>query len=456
MTPALKTVGILVASGALVASSLLLTRAPRSAATTKAAPTLSAPTGSNVFLSAVPESSHALRGVSETHIAVSVVAPAMATTTSRPPLSVAIVLDRSGSMKGAKLTQAKRAAIELIGKLDARDHFSLTAYGNEVESIVTHRRADPESVLAATRAINSIVDRGGTNLSGGLVGGRGQLSADDGSIRRIVLISDGKANFGITGMDKLATLAAETAERGISVTTVGIGLEFDEKKMTAIAIAGRGNYYFAENAADLSALFATELGRVTKTAATDVAVTLETAAGIEIVEAYGHRLEGGMARLADLHAGDTRRVVFRVRGRFPTNGSANLGVVRLALTKVEGGARIHESTGVEVTVTDDHHQVISGQSAEAITMVERARSAVSLQKATNLYEQGDAAGARRVISERRIEAAKRAAQVGSAGLGKEMEAAADDADKSFAPAPTSAEGKSSRKRNRAKSYEALH
>ncbi len=452
MTPALKTVGILVASGALVASSLLLTRAAAPPTVRAGVATASGSTG---FLSAVAESSQVLRGLGESHVAVSITAPEAPVDQPRPEMAVAIVLDRSGSMEGDKLEQAKRAAAELIQSLDSKDKFSVTTYGDEATTILSLRSATDESVQDALPTLSKIREYGGTNIAAGIIAGQRELSAGvpSSSLKRIVLISDGLAN---DSRQTLVELAQRTQERAITVTTLGVGTDFDERTMTAIAVAGRGNYYFAERASDLGRLFSREFDRVSQTAATQVAITFTPADGIEVLQAYGHQLVGRSVTLANLHSGETRQVVFRIRGRYPDLGAHKLGTVSLSMKSVKGRLDINEQISLSVESTDDHHGVRRGQNKDAIGLIERARTALALDSAAELYESGHRAAALELLSNRRVEAKKRARDVGDEDLEEEMEATANDAAASFALEPSSEAGKIGTKRARGKAYDLLH
>ena len=458
MTPAQRSVGILVLSSATVLGSLALTRATSAPEKLQRA-TAVTPAPVAIHLSATLESSHVLRGLSDTHMIVRIKAPADPGT-ERPPVSLGVVLDRSGSMHGEKLDQAKRAAVELVSALDERDRFSFTIYGTEVRTLIRLTPASGEAKRRAIDVINGITDDGGTNLSGGMLAGRAELErtlADEAGVRRVVLISDGRANEGVVFRDQLAELARQTAERGISITTVGVGLDFEEQTMTAIAVAGRGNYYYAERARDLSDMFTTELGRVARTTATDVVLTFDPAPGVEIVEAYGYALRGNTVEVADLHAGEERVVVLRLAVRSQVVGAAPVASIALSMTDPTTGEAIDERVAVTTEITDDHQAVARGQLPDAVRVVERAQTARALQSATELYEKGDTAGARRLLDTRRTEVRRRAAAIGDAKLAEEIDGVAAEAEKNLAPpSPASSAGKAGRKRNRKAAYDLLY
>jgi hypothetical protein len=127
------------------------------------------------------------------------------------------------------------------------------------------------------------------------------------------------------------------------------------------------------------------------------------------------------------------------------------------MTDPETGAVDHRRGLASVEITDDHQAVLRGQIADAVRAIERAQTARTLQTATELYERGDGAGARKLLEQRRVEAQKRAAEINAPDLAAEIDGVADEAERNFAPAsPSSSGGKAGRKRNRKAAYDLLH
>jgi len=180
---------------------------------------------------------------------------------NRPPINLSLVIDRSGSMSGAKIEHAKEAALAALGRLSASDIFSLVAYDSTVETLVSAQRVGNGEAIA--RAIRSIRAKGGTALFGGVSEGASEVRKnleDREYSPRIILISDGQANVGPSSPDELARLGTALMKEGIPVTTIGLGLDFNEDLMTRLAQRSDGNTYFVESSADLPRIFAAELG----------------------------------------------------------------------------------------------------------------------------------------------------------------------------------------------------
>lgn len=457
MTPQRKTTGILVTAGLVAAAASLLTMAARSPAAGPAA-------GGAVKVRAQLQSSHVLVGSSEAHMAITVRAPDSPDGVARPPLNLAIVIDRSGSMSGEKLDHAKLAARQLIGRLEPTDRFSVVAYGSDVDVVFPSRLASPSAKDSAFGAIDAIYDDGGTNLSGGLVAGRDEVLPHRGAelVSRVVLISDGMANEGISDRARLVELARATTERGVSITTVGVGLDFDEHTMTALAVAGAGSYYFVESSAALAKIFDDELKKVGATAATEVKVALSPADGIQILEAYGYDIvrEGDRAiiSVADLHAGETRKVVLRLHVEAAKAGAIDIADVEVSYRKVDDGSHQVVAMHSRAEATRSTQAVLEGRDKDATLHVERARTARAINQATELYERGDFAAAQRVLDSRKREAKAIAGDMGFAELDEEVTGAAAWAEDNMQAAPTSqgAGGARAKKANRKGAYDLMY
>lgn len=462
MTPSHKSTAIVTAAGLLAAGAFLLSRASAHSSE-KAAPALGGPTAAlagSMTIDARLAAQKLLLGPNETHIAVTVTAPRSLHQKTRTPVNLAIVLDRSGSMAGDKLEQAKAAARELIAQLAETDRFAVVTYGTDVTTIFPSSLATADGRYRAGVAIDMIYDDGGTNLSGGLVAGAAQIQSHpmQGSLSRVVLISDGHANEGIIDANELASLAAATAERGISTTTVGVGLDFDERAMSSIAISGQGNYYFAEHAGDLGQMFASELDTLGDTVASGVRLTLAPADGVDVLEAYGYPLErttaGIFVPIADMRGGETRKVVFRVRTNAQSPGNIAVAALSVRYHDVEANAARAQQASITAVATMDRAAVDASRDKDANRHVERARSAKTLEEATVLYESGQPAAAEALLDHHFAQSAAMAEELGDDGFADELKAVSGKAKNTLKPAPKgSSDFKRGAKSSRKAAYE---
>lgn len=205
----------------------------------------------------------------------------------RPPVNVAIVLDKSGSMSGDKLFRAKQAARLAVDRLAPSDIVAVVAYDSTVRVVVPATKAvDKQSIYAG---IDRLGASGNTALFAGVSKGADELRKffDRNRVNRVVLLSDGLANVGPSSASELARLGASLMREGMSVTTLGLGLDYNEDLMSQLARASDGNHAFIERPEHLARFFELEFGTVLKVVARDATLTIECAPGVRPVRLLG-------------------------------------------------------------------------------------------------------------------------------------------------------------------------
>ncbi len=257
-------------------------------------------------------------GRSNRFVLVELTAPPATQSRRRPPVNLAFVIDRSGSMAGQKLELAKQAVIDAIGRLDDRDRFTVVAYDDEVRVVVESTTADGTARRDAIDAIRAIDSGGSTNLSGGWLTGCEQVAArlQNEAVNRALLLTDGLANVGIKDPAELAIHAAALRARGISTTTFGIGNDFDEALLQTMADAGGGHFYFIASAAQIRDHIGSEVGETLEVVARNVALELIATEGIALETLSPQALTPGRQHstvlVGDLVADQVVEVVLRV------------------------------------------------------------------------------------------------------------------------------------------------
>ncbi len=209
----------------------------------------------------------------------------------RTPVNVAIVLDRSGSMEGEKIERAKEAAIMALNMLDERDIVSVVTYSDTVSVLVPATKvSDRRDII---RMIRSIYADGSTALFAGVSKGAAEVRKffDQNRVNRVILLSDGLANIGPDSPAALGDLGASLGKAGISVSTIGLGLGYNEDLMVRLARKSDGNHAFVENSRDLARIFEYEFQDVLSVVAQDVEIEVSCSPGIRPIRVIGRDVD---------------------------------------------------------------------------------------------------------------------------------------------------------------------
>ncbi|MDC0712121.1 VWA domain-containing protein [Stigmatella sp. ncwal1] len=234
----------------------------------------------------------------------------------RVPVNVALVIDRSGSMRGQKLEDAKRAARTFINRVSAEDRVALVHYGTDV-TVFPSTLATSEAREQMHVFVNAIEDSGSTHISGGLEAAAQQLRDITGQFRvsRIILLSDGQPTAGLTREEQLTGLARTLRSQGMAVSALGVGEDFNENLMQGIADQGGGFSGFLRSD-QLAEVFTRELEQATGTVARAVEVRLDLPPSVREVEVMGVSAvrEGRTVRvpLYDMAGGQSARLVVKL------------------------------------------------------------------------------------------------------------------------------------------------
>jgi Ca-activated chloride channel family protein len=289
----------------------------------------------------------------------------------RTPLNLAVVLDKSGSMTGAKLEKTKQAAMQLVDRLAPNDIFSLVIFSDEARVLVPAQRVEDKDALK--EKIEGIEADGSTALYAGVKMGADQLQEFFSSkrINRVILLSDGLANVGPSSPRELRRLGSDLAERGISVTTIGVGDDYNEDLMAGLAEASDANYYYVQDTEKLPEIFAKELGELLTVAARDVRIEIVCPDGVKPLGFIGRaeKFEDQRAtvNLSQFTTGQDRYLFLRclVNGKQPEVAQVNVNY-----TDELGDGSVQTASGVaRVDFTED--QDLSDKSVNGTVVAQK-------------------------------------------------------------------------------------
>ncbi len=209
-------------------------------------------------------------------------APEIEQSTKRKPLNIALVIDKSGSMRGDKITSVKKAVNHLVQNLSNEDILSIIAYNQKVEVLRSAERVYNKHEIKST--VDSIFSSGRTNLSDAWEQGFKEITENLSSkfVNRIILLTDGLANEGLTDSKELAKLGKEFRKKDVRTTTMGVGVEFNEELLKQIADESSGNYYYMEDSEQIQGFFHEEIGELLNLVAQDIELVVDFKNGVEL------------------------------------------------------------------------------------------------------------------------------------------------------------------------------
>ena len=257
-------------------------------------------------------------GRSRRYLCVELQAPEPPPQAGRLPVNLAFVLDRSGSMHGAKIANAREAVVQGIRTLREIDRFAVVAYHDDVDLVVRATQAKPEAREAAVAAVSRITPGASTDLHGGWLIGCEQVAeaVAKEAVGRCLLLTDGLANCGITDAEEIVRQCAQWRERRVVTTTFGVGADFDETLLRRMSDAGGGNFQFIESAVQIADFVASEVGEALATTVREAVLVVDAGEGavVESVNDFPCRRDGGAWRIeiGSLFSGQSLRPILRV------------------------------------------------------------------------------------------------------------------------------------------------
>lgn len=362
------------------------------------------------WIGGAPESKYVTAG--EEHFGIWVEIPE-AIRTGGAPMAISLAIDTSGSMSGDKIAHARESARRLVEQLDDGDVVSIATFSSRVRTPVAPTPLTPRSRAHVLAVIEELGASGGTAMFDGLRVARAQLdsSPETHFVRRLVVISDGKATVGASSPEVFGQLAESGVPNGVQITSFGVGLKYDEATLNALAIRSSGRLYHLENTKELAQIVKHEVDLLDSTVATDVHVEIIPAPGVTLTGTdkarWTRTRRGVVVPLGAMFAGQQRELLVKANVMLDEQGARPLASLRFHYRDParHGIERVRESL-IEAAVTHDHALVrefeidrtqtlIAMREAHALTLVaagqansgELTLAAANLEKAENELRQ---------------------------------------------------------------------
>ena len=291
----------------------------------------------------------------------------------RPPLNLALVLDRSGSMEATgKIVYLKEAARKAVDGLTPSDHLAVVEYDTKITTLWPSRPVLAKAPIK--RLIDRLTPRGGTDLAAGMMRGVEEVAARmqaidaQTAVSRVLLLSDGLANHGVTHPAEISGMVREAKGQGVRVSTLGLGLDYGEDLMQAIAQNGGGAFYHVEHPQQIARIYQEELAALSATIAKDAWLKLEAAPGIVNATILGPRdQQRAGLDLGSFHAGETHAVLVRfVPGEtlFDAAGEISLGGMAFSYHDLGNDRSASVRIPLTVKVVEDEQAALAARNPE--------------------------------------------------------------------------------------------
>jgi Ca-activated chloride channel family protein len=339
--------------------------------------------------------------------------------TQRPPLDLALVIDRSGSMQGDKIVSVKTAAIELLSRLGRDDRLSILSYSNGVEVLTRHVLMNDAGQREARKHILGIDANGSTALGPAMAEAfsvlRQRPAAGSDRMAHVIFMSDGLANTGEQRPAILGEWAAAAFRDGISLSSLGVGLDYNEDLMTKIADQGGGRYHFIKDADAVAGVLNDEFKGLVATVASQVAIQVDLPEGARLLRVFGYPTfeEGGKTfiRVGSVAAQGSRDIIVKLG--FDRPMGADGAAVAVAGLRVDfrnmaaGGEAAFVTGAVDVQVRDDAKAIAASENLEVSVRVSETEAADKLETAARAVETGAYQEAEKVLEDTIVELRKR-------------------------------------------------
>ncbi len=329
----------------------------------------------------------------------------------RLPLNLSVVIDRSGSMASEnKLEYVKQAACAAVDNLSSDDILSIVIYDNEIETILK-----PQKVInkeAIKRKIRELTPGGSTNLCGGMLEGYKNVYQNFSPKRfnRVLLLSDGLANVGETDPLVIRSKAQDYYKERVTISTFGVGLNYNENLMLNLAEYGSGNYYFIDNPLKVVKIFEKEFKGLLSIVARDIDICLRLDKSVKLETIYGYlyETEGNehIINISNFLEGDRKFIITSLALPERKKGEFTIGEVIVDYRDVVSGKKLRERSKVSVTYTKDKDLIIQNVNPSVVKNVEMTKSAWALERAWKLMDEGKREEASKVVREQQTRAIK--------------------------------------------------
>ena len=317
---------------------------------------------------------------------------------SRPDLNLALVIDRSGSMSDrGKMEYAIEAACRLVDQLQPTDRLSVVEYDDVISVLIPSTKVESKERIKSR--IRSLYPRNSTNLCAGMMRGVDEIIPylKRNQINRVLLLSDGLANTGITNPSEIRRMVRGAKAEGVTITTMGLGLDYNEDMMRMIAENAGGNYYFIESPNQMAHVFNNELGTLFATVGKDVRLRFSASPRVREIKVFGYVSENDRniseIEMENFYTGEERLLVMRLDLDPMSAGEYDLGEITFDYRDIDSDKMKTFSAPIKVKAVTDENKMKQAENYEAVVEALLVEADNMHDEQIKLFKQGDKAAA---------------------------------------------------------------
>ncbi|MBX3192155.1 MAG: VWA domain-containing protein [Labilithrix sp.] len=333
-------------------------------------------------------------GASQTMVARIGLSAKRRSATARPPVNLALLVDTSGSMEGKAIADARAASLALIGSLAPEDRISVVVFHSKAELLLPSTKLDDADARDLRAKIAAMKATGTTDMASGLRMAVDEVAQhlDREGVNRVVLVGDGVPNDD----RQILGIVADASARGISITALGLGNDYDETLMGRVAQQSGGRFFYVEDSAKVASFFAEEVTRLHKVVARNAVLELQPGPGVTIAHVVGRPVSpagrGVAVNLGDMSLDDSQEVVVELASAAAKDG-ANVEVLDAVLRFQEGvgGKAREERVFVGAKATQDAASLTQGTEKSVEEAFARARDAAATLERIETMRNGNRA-----------------------------------------------------------------
>jgi Ca-activated chloride channel family protein len=350
-----------------------------------------------------------------------------ANSSDRKRMNLVLVIDRSGSMGSEnKLEQAKNSAVEILNNLNPSDRLAIVAYDDSINTLLPSTSVEDKTYIRDL--IYGLSPGGSTNLAGGMTAGfvEAQRNFRNDSVNRIILLSDGLANVGIVDPGQIANEAKRIREYKISVSTMGVGIDYNENLMASIADYSGGNYYYINQETSMASVFQKELNLMQNLIGTNAKAIFDLNQGVNVVDIAGYKWEQSGSKLTiqvpDVYSGETKRIMVQFKVSTNSGKSIVLGSGQFVCTDISKKQPVIFTANFQpsVKVISDVNMVNNNYDKDIRQRSQSVIASRKMEQAYALYEEGKADEAQSLANDT-VEKLKALGYIGNADQVKRYE-----------------------------------